>query len=109
MPCSQRRSKRFRPAGTAAVYEVGEERGAVQDVCADVMNDVNDDLEHLRLLALFHYIVAGLAGLCACFPIIHLVIGIGLLSGWLDQGKNGPPPQMVGWIFVGMASVFMLL
>ena len=41
----------------------------------------NEDLEHLKILSIFYYIVGGLAGLFACFPIIHLVIGLGMLGG----------------------------
>lgn len=36
-------------------------------------------LEHLRLLALSHYIVGGLTYLIALFPIFHLIVGIFLL------------------------------
>ncbi len=37
---------------------------------------MDQDLEHLRLLSIFHYVVGGIAGLFACFPCIHLVLGI---------------------------------
>jgi hypothetical protein len=33
------------------------------------------DNEHLKLLAIFHYVLAGLSGLLACIPIIHVSIG----------------------------------
>ncbi len=33
------------------------------------------DTEHLKLIAIFHYIVSGLAAFCACINI-HLVIGL---------------------------------
>ncbi len=46
---------------------------------------VNRDEEHLRLLSVFHYVVAGLAALFGCFPVIHLVIGILMLSGVMDD------------------------
>ena len=42
---------------------------------------MDQDSEHLKMLALFHYIVGGLAALFACFPIIHLVLGIAMLTG----------------------------
>jgi len=45
---------------------------------------INQDDEHLRLLSVFHYVVAGITALFACFPIIHLIIGIAMLSGALD-------------------------
>jgi hypothetical protein len=57
---------------------------------------VNRDEEHLRLLSIFHYVVAGLTALFACIPIIHLIIGIVILAGGLDgpfeehRGYDGP-------------------
>ena len=36
------------------------------------MNDTaTKDLEHLRLLGVFHYVVAGISGLFALFPLIN--------------------------------------
>ena len=62
--------------------------------------------EHLKLLSLFHYIVGGLTALFACFPFIHLAIGIAMLSGAMD-GKE-PVPHFIGWIFIVIARVFIL-
>jgi len=45
---------------------------------------VNRDEEHLRLLSIFHYVVAGLTALFACFPIIYVIIGVAMLVGGLD-------------------------
>jgi len=41
---------------------------------------MNQDEEHPRLLAIFHYVCAGMVALFACFPIIHLVLGITLFG-----------------------------
>ena len=35
---------------------------------------MNQDEEHLKLLSTFHYILAGMAGLFALFPIFHLIM-----------------------------------
>jgi hypothetical protein len=64
----------------------------------------NQDAEHLRLLSIFHYIVAGLMALIACLPILHLVFGVAVVSGALDGAKSGPPPGVVGWFFVIVAA-----
>ena len=40
-----------------------------------------DDLQHLKLLAVFHYVLAGIFAFFGCFPIIHLAIGIASLNG----------------------------
>src|SRR5438093_5343969 len=67
----------------------------------DEGKSMNDDLEHLRLLSIFHYIVGGLAGLCRCIPVIHLAMGIAMVSGSFDQsGSAAPPPQWIGWMFI---------
>jgi len=41
----------------------------------------NNDLDHLRLLSIFHYVYAALTALMACFPIIYVVIGIAIVTG----------------------------
>jgi len=38
-----------------------------------------DDAEHLRLLTLFHYVVAGLLAFFSLFPVVHLVVGAVML------------------------------
>ena len=75
---------------------------------------MNQDLEHLRLLSIFHYVVAGLAALFACFPMIHLAIGLVMLL-WPDvlfQDRNVDFPeserQMLGLMFTVIASLFIL-
>ena len=68
---------------------------------------MNQDEHYLNLLGIFHYVVGGMTAFFACFPIIHLVIGIALISGMFDGGD--PPPAFFGWLFVIAASVFILL
>ena len=68
------------------------------------------DEDHLRLLSIFHYVVAGLAGLFALFPIFHLVFGLFLiLAPAKFAGKGEPPPAFIGWIFVTFAAVFITI
>jgi hypothetical protein len=73
---------------------------------------MNQDLEHLRLLSIFHYVVAGLAALVFCFPMIHLAVGLMLL---LAPPKMHPPQpdgaemmQVMGIFFVVFASAIIL-
>ena len=68
---------------------------------------MNQDEHYLNLLGIFQYVVGGMTAFFACFPIIHLVIGIALISGKFDGGS--PPPAFFGWLFVIAASVFILL
>jgi hypothetical protein len=68
------------------------------------------DEEHLRLLSIFHYVVAGLAGLFALFPIIHLIVGLFLVffASHLKDSNGQPAPVFIGWIFVILASTFII-
>ena len=62
-----------------------------------------NDEEHLRLLSIFHYVVGGLAGLFALFPIFYLLLGLLFVSSpEIFSGEGAPPPAMLGWIFVIM-------
>ncbi|HMJ05274.1 MAG TPA: hypothetical protein VK474_03370 [Chthoniobacterales bacterium] len=71
----------------------------------------SEDEQHLRLLSIFHYVVGGLTGLFACFPLIHLALGLALiLAPHSFGGKPGeaPPPQMIGWLFTCIGGVLFL-
>ena len=39
------------------------------------MNQPEQDLEHLRLLSIFHYVAGGLLAVMSCRPIVHVVVG----------------------------------
>ena len=64
------------------------------------------DAEHLRLLSIFHYVVAGLAALFACFPIVHLVVGLLLTTGAL--GDDDPGARVVGLLFAVIGALVIL-
>lgn len=56
---------------------------------------MNNDELHLKLLKIFHYVLAGLSCLFSSFFLIHVFIGWSTMhgSGMLyDQAKNPPPP-----------------
>jgi hypothetical protein len=66
--------------------------------------------EHLRLLSIFHYVVSGMAALFACFPIIHLVLGLFFILAPEKFGHGSQqPPAWIGWFFVVFASVLILV
>jgi hypothetical protein len=67
---------------------------------------MNEDERYLSLLAIFHYIVGGLTALFACFPFIHVAVGLAMVFGKLD-GKN-PPPPCFGWFFVIVGGTVIL-
>ena len=68
---------------------------------------MNQDSEHLQLLAIFHYVVAGLAALFSFFPLLYSVIGGFLLYAAEHPGPNNqePPPAFLGWMFIVLGVV----
>jgi hypothetical protein len=71
---------------------------------------MTQDEEHLRLLSIFHYVVSGLAALMACFPIIHLIVGLVLIfASHHATGRGDLPPAFIGWFLVIFAGMFILL
>ena len=73
---------------------------------------MNRDTEHLRLLAIFHYVAAGLAAFFSFFPLLYATIGVIFIfvsrHGTPKPGEE-LPPEFVGWIFVGLGLVLFLL
>jgi hypothetical protein len=69
----------------------------------------NEDEQYLKLLSIFHYVVGGLAGLFACFPLIHFSIGIGMLyTSFTNPSQAGPLP-IFGFLLTFIAGGIMLL
>jgi hypothetical protein len=75
---------------------------------------MNKDLEHIRLLSIFHYVVGGLIALFACFPIFHLVMGIFLLTNAPEfekvqkPGQPDFPIEFFGVMFILIPAIFIL-
>jgi len=69
----------------------------------------SQDNDHLGLLSIFHYVVAGLAAVFALIFVFHIVMGIAMLNGALPMSSNGQPSsaqeqQFAGWLFIIMGS-----
>jgi len=63
---------------------------------------MNQDREHLRLLAIFHYVVAGLAAVFSFFPLLYTTVGaIFIFAARHGTAKPGEelPPEFLGWLF----------
>ena len=71
---------------------------------------MNHDSEDLRLLAIFHYVVAGLAALFSFFPLLYSAMGGFMLYAAHHPGPHNqePPPAIVGWIFIVLGAFFFL-
>lgn len=72
------------------------------------------DQSHLNLLSVFHYVVGGIIALFACMPLIHVALGIAMLTGSLPMNNNSgtpPPPGLdkaFGAIFVIVGALAVL-
>ena len=71
---------------------------------------MNRDKEHLQLLAVFHYVVAGLATLFCFFPLLYSILGGFLLYAANHPGPSNqePPPAVLGWVFIVLGTLFFL-
>jgi hypothetical protein len=74
-----------------------------------------DDAGHLKLLAIFHFVVAGMAALFGSFPLIHVGIGVAIVTGNMNfpqqpTGSNAQPfdERWIGWMFIAMGGLFVL-
>ena len=72
---------------------------------------MNQDLQHLKLLSIFHYIVGGMSAMCACFPVIYLVFGLVMILAPASMaGEQGSePPAIIGWFIAFFASGAMCM
>ena len=67
------------------------------------------DTEHLRLLALFHYIQGGIWAVTSCFFIIYIFMGLILTFGAAASHSHNAPPAAFGLIFTGIGAVAVVL
>ncbi len=63
----------------------------------------------LRLLSIFHYVLAGLGALFSLVPIVYIVMGVAMMSGAFDANGPKPPPPGLGWVMVAVGVIFMLM
>jgi hypothetical protein len=71
---------------------------------------MSQDEEHLKLLSIFHYVVGGITGFFACFPIIHFIIGIFVLAVGLTGASDDErfPLLIFGLMFTLIAGLIIL-
>lgn len=69
---------------------------------------MDQDRDQLRLLSLFHYVVAGLLGFCSLLPSLHVMMGLMMVFRPESFGKGEPPPAFMGWMFAIVGAVFIL-
>lgn len=70
---------------------------------------MTQDEEHLHLLSVFHYVLAGLCALFALFPLAYVIFGMAMMGGGLFPEKPGELPAAFAGCFVaGFGAVFLL-
>lgn len=67
--------------------------------------EMSQETEHLKLLAIFHYIVGGVAIAFSFFPVFHLLFGLAMVAGYLEE----PGSLIMGWVMVMFAVGLIVL
>lgn len=66
----------------------------------------SEEIKHLELLSIFHYVVGGIIALFSCMFFMHVFMGIAMLNGsFFGESTSGElPPPFMGWMFLIMGS-----
>lgn len=70
------------------------------------------DAAHLRTLSICHYVWGPLVMVFSSIFLIHVAIGIAMVSGAFAPANNQtgvPPPAWMGWLFIGMGGAAVAL
>lgn len=71
---------------------------------------IDRDQEHLRLLKLGFYLLAGTSTFFSLFALLYAILGSFLASGVIPQAKDSTEdPRLIGWIFTGVSLVVFVL
>lgn len=76
------------------------------------MSATYQDLEHLKLLSIFHYVVGGLFALGGCFPLIYVAIGVMMIVAPESLHDRQTPPEVfkvMGTMFAVFGTLACLL
>lgn len=63
--------------------------------------------EDLRLLSIFHWVLAGVATLFSALPVLYLAMGVAVLHGRF--GDQRAPPQPFGWVMIAFGTAFIVM
>ncbi|MCH9650176.1 MAG: hypothetical protein K0U98_18205 [Deltaproteobacteria bacterium] len=66
---------------------------------------MNQDLEHLRLLSIFYYVLAAFTAVGSLLPLFYLTFGLAMATGHLDGADEGS--RLFGWFIVTFAALFI--
>jgi len=76
---------------------------------------MNQDEQHLKVLSICHYVLGGIAAFFSSLFLVHVAVGIAVVSGRFDEwGPPAPrdmPPgfeRLIGWLFLVVGSATVL-
>lgn len=70
---------------------------------------MNRTAEHLRILSICHYVYSALVFLAGFFPLIHITVGVLMVTGVIDDGPDPEIARFVGTMFICIGSAISLL
>lgn len=73
---------------------------------------MDEDLQHLQLLSIFHYVLAGFTALFSLLPLFHLAMGVMMATGAFHEGTAPDERailQVVGAMVTAFAGLFIAL
>src|SRR5688572_4361721 len=71
------------------------------------MKMVDQDVEHLKILSILHYVWGGLTACFSCFGLLYVAFGVfAVIAGAQHQGG---PPAVVGCMLVFIGIVVVLI
>jgi len=71
------------------------------------MYQVNQDLEHLKILGICFYVKAGLLALTGLFFSIYIIFGAAFMTMDIPHKANEPNPAMFGGLFIVFGLAFV--
>lgn len=72
---------------------------------------MDNDVQHIKILSIFHFVVGGLSAVFSSMFLIHLFMGLSLLispESW-SGGNSEAPPQFFGYMLTFIGALFFLL
>ena len=58
----------------------------------------------LKTLSILHYVFGGLTAFFSCFPLLHVAMGIAILSGLMEEEGT----ELIGWMFIIFPMIMVL-
>ena len=76
-----------------------------------VNQDNPSDRQHLKLLSIFHYIVAAMVGFFSLFPILYAIFGAIIIAApeIFKDAQADPPPEFLGWLMIAFSGCFITI